>query len=267
MMTNLLQEICTQKLDHVARCRRNVTLQTLESTISTLGSPRGFTAALSARLRTGQFGLIAEMKRASPSAGVIRPDFDVHMIALAYQTGGASCLSVLTDEPYFKGRDSDLAAAAVAGLPLLRKDFILTPYQIAETRALGADCVLLIMAALDQAQASELHAAAQAYNLDIVLEVHDAKELDRALLLPSGMIGINNRNLKNLQIDLNTTRQLAQHIPADRLIVSESGLRSYADLVNLRQFGASCFLIGEHLLIQNDLVAATKKMLGQVEHR
>jgi indole-3-glycerol phosphate synthase len=264
-MTDLLQEICTRKLEHITACQRATPLAVLETHIAKLRPPRDFVGALQAKRKAGLFGLIAEMKRASPSAGSIRPDFDPATIALAYKTGGAACLSILTDQPYFKGQDADIAAAAPAGLPILRKDFMLTPYQIAETRALGGDCVLLIMAALSNAQAGELQAAAQHYGLAVLIEVHDAHECDRALLLPAepaSMIGINNRNLKNLQIDLNTTRSLAERIPKDRIIVSESGLRSHADLQNLREFGADCFLIGEHLLIQADLVAATRKMLG-----
>lgn len=261
-MTNLLQEICAVKLEHVAACQRATSLPALEARIAALPSPRDFVGALQAKRKAGQFGLIAEMKRASPSAGSIRPDFDPAAIAAAYRSGGAACLSILTDQPYFKGRDSDIAAATPTGLPILRKDFMLSPYQIAETRALGGDCVLLIMAALEDAQAAELHAAARHYNLAVLIEIHDAPELERALRLPDGMIGINNRNLKNLQINLDTTRTLAESVPDDRLIVSESGLRSHSDLQNLRHFGADCFLIGEHLLIQPDLIAATKKMLG-----
>lgn len=266
-MTDLLQEICTRKLEHIAACQRATPLAVLETHIAKLRPPRDFVGALQAKRKAGLFGLIAEMKRASPSAGSIRPDFDPATIALAYKTGGAACLSILTDQPYFKGRDADIAAAAPAGLPILRKDFMLSPYQIAETRALGGDCVLLIMAVLDDAQAAELQTAAHHYGLAVLIEVHNAHELERALLLPTNgttasMIGINNRNLKNLQIDLNTTRTLAERIPPERIIVSESGLRSHADLQNLHEFGADCFLIGEHLLIQADLVAATRKMLG-----
>ncbi len=260
-MTDLLQEICAQKLEHIASSQRTIPLHALESCIAALPPPRDFTGALQAKCTAGHFGLIAEMKRASPSAGSIRHDFDPVAIAAAYKSGGAACLSVLTDQPYFKGRDDDIAAASSAGLPILRKDFMLAPYQIAETRALGGDCVLLIMAALEDAQAAELHAAATHYNLHILIEVHDAKELTRALRLPGGMIGINNRNLKNLQINLDTTRTLAERVPKDRLIISESGLRSHSDLENLRLSGVNCFLIGEHLLIQPDLTAATRRML------
>lgn len=270
-MTDLLQEICARKLEHIAACRHAVPLHELEARIATLPPARDFVGALQSKRKAGQFGLIAEMKRASPSAGSIRPDFDPAAIAAAYKAGGAACLSILTDQPYFKGQDTDIAAAAPAGLPILRKDFMVAPYQIAETRALGADCVLLIMAVLTDTQAAELQAAAQHYGLAVLIEVHDAEELVRALRLPplnsdvdtkKCMIGINNRNLKNLQINLDTTRTLAEHIPRDRLIISESGLRSHSDLQNLRHFGADCFLIGEHLLIQKDLVTATRKMLG-----
>jgi len=262
MMSDLLQEICTRKRDYVATCQRATPLAALEEKIATLTQPRDFTAALVAKRTSGQFGLIAEMKRASPSAGTIRPAFDPAEIAAAYQAGGAACLSVLTDQPYFEGRDSDIAAAQSAGLPILRKDFMVDPYQIVEARAIGADCILLIMAALDDTLAHELHAAARHYNLAVLIETHDEAELERALRLPSGMIGINNRNLKNLKTDLTTTHRLARLVPTDRLVVSESGLRNHADLVIMAEQGVGCFLVGEHLLKQPDLTAATRAMLG-----
>ncbi|MEJ0063639.1 MAG: indole-3-glycerol phosphate synthase TrpC [Alphaproteobacteria bacterium] len=261
-MSDLLQEISTVKREHVAACKRAVPLSMVEAIIARMPPTRGFAAALTDKIKHDQFGLIAEMKRASPSAGPIRPDFDPAAIALAYKEGGAACLSVLTDRPYFQGRDEDISAASDAGLPILRKDFIIDPYQIAETRALGGDCVLLIMAALTDKHALELHDAAIHYGLDILIEVHDREELDRALPLLSGIIGINNRNLKNLEIHLGTTRALAPLVPPGRLIVSESGLRGHDDLMDMAEYGAKCFLIGEHLLKQPDLVAATRSILG-----
>ena len=262
MPHNILQEICTRKQEHIAVCKRARPLSALEAQIASLPPVRDFTGALLAKRKAGQFGLIAEMKRASPSAGVIRADFDPAAIAGAYRAGGAACLSVLTDAPYFQGRDEDIAAAGGAGLPMLRKDFMLDIYQIAEARAIGADCILLIMAALTDVQAAELYAAAIHYDLAVLIEAHDSEELDRALRLSGGMIGINNRNLKDLKTDLQITRELAGRIPAGRLAVSESGLRTHGDLVDLSRYGAGCFLIGEHLLKQQNLMAATKAILG-----
>jgi indole-3-glycerol phosphate synthase len=261
MPTDLLQKICADKRDHIASRKSQTPLAQLEAVIADLPPPRDFTGALQQKLALGEFGLIAEMKRASPSAGPLRDDYHPSLIAAAYRTGGAACLSVLTDTPYFEGCDEDLSLAATGNLPILRKDFMLDVYQIVETRALGADCILLIMAALDDAAAHELHAAACHYGLHILIETHNAAEMERALKLPSGMIGINNRNLKTLVTDLGTTAELAHMVPADRLLVSESGLRHHQDLLAMAAHGARCFLVGEHVLKQADLAQATQNLL------
>lgn len=261
-MSDLLLEICEKKRAHIAACRSTVPLATLEARIATLPPARDFVGALQAKRASGTFGLIAELKRASPSAGLIRPDFDVAQLAQAYADAGAACLSVLTDQPYFQGQDSDIAAATSAGLPILRKDFMLDVYQVAEARALGADCILLIMAALTDSAAAELYDAANHYGLAVLVETHDADEMARALRLPDGMIGINNRNLKTLQTDLATTPRLAKLVPPERLLVSESGLRHHADLCHMAEHGIGCFLVGEHLLKQPDLYAATQQLIN-----
>lgn len=260
-MNDILQEICAQKRAHIAACKQAVPFAALTARSANLPPARDFVGALHARRAADTFGLIAELKRASPSAGLIRPDFDIQRLAQAYAEGGAACLSVLTDQPYFQGQDTDIAAAASAGLPILRKDFMLDPYQVAEARVLGADCILLIMAALTDSEARELYDAATQYGLAVLVETHDADEMARALRLPGGMIGINNRNLKTLRTDLATTPALAQHVPPDRLLVSESGLRAHADLCRMAEHGVGCFLVGEHLLKQPDLKTATQRLL------
>jgi indole-3-glycerol phosphate synthase len=261
-MSNLLAEICHRKREYVAACQQAVSLTVLEQTIRTLPAPLPFAQALARQRSAGQFGLIAEMKRVSPSAGMIRPDFDPAAIALDYAKAGATCLSVLTDQPYFKGRDSDVAAAKAASLPILRKDFMVDVYQVAEARAIGADCILLIMAVLDDTEAATLHSAAKHYGLDILIETHDEAEMERALRLPSGMIGINNRNLSTLKTDLATTARLAKLVPQNRVLVSESGIRTHSDIQMMTEYGVSSFLVGEHLLKQPDLIAATQSLLG-----
>ncbi len=261
-MTDILAEICAKKREHIAEQRDVVSLAELEARIAKLPPTRGFARALQAKQDARVLGLIAEMKRASPSAGILRTNFDATQIAHDYAKAGAACLSVLTDAPYFQGLDADVAAAGTAGLPILRKDFMLDTYQVAEARAIGADCILLIMAALDDATALALHATALRYGLDVLIEVHDADEMARALRLPDGMIGINNRNLKTLKTDLNTTHALAPLAPPGRLLVSESGLRNHADLRGMMSHGVSTFLIGEYLLKQDNLVTATRAMLN-----
>jgi indole-3-glycerol phosphate synthase len=262
-MRDVLAEICAEKRAHVGRSKAAVSEAALLAGLAETPPPRPFAAALERHLAERRYGLIAEIKKASPSAGLIRDEFDPPALARAYEVGGASCLSVLTDTPYFQGCDDDLAAAKqVVRLPVLRKDFILDPYQIIESRQIGADCVLLIMAALSDASAAELTAAAAELGLDVLAEVHDAAELDRALRIGVRMVGINNRNLKTLETDLRTTETLAPEVPSDRLVVAESGIRRPEDLDRLAAVGARCFLVGEALLREPDLTAATRRLLG-----
>ncbi len=224
-MRDVLAEICTEKRAHIAHAKAVRPEAALLAGISAAPPVRPFAAALERHLAEGRYGLIAEIKKASPSAGLIREDFDPRTLALAYAGGGASCLSVLTDVPFFQGSDTDLAAAREAvRLPVLRKDFILDPYQVLESRQIGADCILLIMAALSDAEAGELAAAAAELGLDVLAEIHDGAELDRALRLPVRLIGINNRNLKTLETDLRTAETLAPKVPSDRIVVAESGI-------------------------------------------
>jgi indole-3-glycerol phosphate synthase len=265
-MSDVLVEICQEKLLHIAECRRQRPMSEVAAAAAARNRndpPRGFAAALQRKAMTGAYALIAEIKKASPSKGLIRADFDPPSLANAYQQGGATCLSVLTDKPYFQGDDSYLEAARGAvALPILRKDFMLDPYQVVEARAIGADCILLIMAALSDGQAAELEAAAFELGMDVLVEVHDAVETDRALRLKSPLLGVNNRNLKTLAIDLAITEQLAKMVPADRILVAESGLYSTADLDRMAKVGARAFLVGESLMRQTDVTAATRTLLG-----
>jgi indole-3-glycerol phosphate synthase len=261
-VSNVLARICADKRDLVAARQRAVPLAELEARAQAADPPRGFHRALAERAASGRYGLICEIKKASPSKGLIRDDFDPSALARAYEAGGAACLSVLTDTPYFQGADEDLIAArAAVELPVLRKDFMLDPYQIVESRALGADCVLLIMAALGDNQAAELEDAADRLGMDALIEVHDGAELERGLALRSPLIGVNNRNLKTLAADLATTEALAPRIPAERLLIAESGLSNARALERLHGAGAAAFLIGESLMRQADVAAATAALL------
>lgn len=226
-------------------------------------APRGFKAALDARAAAGGYGLIAEIKKASPSKGLIRADFDPPAHARAYQAGRAACLSVLTDADYFQGHEDYLIAArAACDLPVIRKDFMIDPWQVEEARAIGADAILIIVAALDDAQMAEIEAAAFEQCMDVLVEVHDAQELDRALKLKSRLIGVNNRNLKTFEVDVQKTYELVARAPKDCTFVAESGLTSRADLDAMAEHDIRCFLIGESLMRQPDIEAATRAMVG-----
>lgn len=256
-MSSILDRIKAYKIDEVAA--RKAARPSVEADVT---APRGFAAALRAAQATG-YGLIAEIKKASPSRGLIRADFDPPALARAYQAGGATCLSVLTDTPSFQGDDSYLVAArAAVPLPCLRKDFLVDPWQVAESRALGADCILIILAMIDDGLAAELEAAAMDLGMDALIEVHDEAELDRALRLKSPLIGINNRNLKTFELTLDTTRRLAPRAPQGRMIVCESGLFTPADLAEMAEVGARSFLIGESLMRQEDVAGATQALLA-----
>lgn len=262
-MSDILARICADKRKVVAARKAATPFDLLEARARAADAPRGFHRALTEAKAAGRYGLICELKKASPSRGLIRPDFDPAELARAYAEGGAACLSILTDEAYFQGADEHLQAARGAvALPCLRKDFMLDPYQIVESRAIGADCVLLIMAALEDGEAAELEAAAVEWGMDVLIEVHDLEELQRALRLKSPLVGINNRNLKTLEIDLATTEHLARHVGPERLLVAESGLHTPADLARMSRAGASTFLIGESLMRQDDLRAAVAALLA-----
>lgn len=258
-----LTRICADKRGHVeARKTRRPLSQVVEDA-ERAPPPRGFARALATASSGDGYGLIAEIKRASPSRGLIRQDFDPTALARAYRRGGATCLSVLTDTPYFQGADDHLAAArAAVDLPVLRKDFIIDPYQVVESRAIGADCILLIMAALDDGLARELEWLAQCHGLDVLIEVHDEAELERALKLSSPLIGINNRDLKTLATDIATTGRLAKLVPKERTVVSESGLKTPDNLAAMAAHGVRCFLIGEALMLADDVAEATAHLLG-----
>ena len=259
-----LAQICAETLIEVERRRIQTPMSTLAGRLDRKHPTRGFGSKLKHSVVNGSYGLIAEIKRASPSAGVIRPDFDPAALAIAYASAGATCLSVLTDEPYFQGSPEHLKQArAAVDLPALRKDFMLDPWQIYESRLMGADCILLIMAALTDDQAIELEGLARDLDLDVLVEVHDRAELERALGLQTPLIGINNRNLKTLRTDIETTVELAPHVSPGRILVTESGIRGHADLKRLAAVGAHCLLVGESLLRQPGLEAATRALLGR----
>jgi len=263
-VTSILAEICAARRMAVARRKAEVPLAELQQRLPDAPA-RGFERALRSRLAQGELALIEELKKASPSRGLIRDPFDPASLARAYAEGGAACLSVLTEERYFQGADRYLEAArAAVALPCLRKDFMLEPYQVFEARAIGADCILLIMAALDDREAALLLGIATELGMDTLVEVHDEAELQRALRLEARLIGINNRNLKTLKVDLATTEHLAPLVPADRLLVAESGLNEHRDLERLAAVGARCFLVGESLMRQADVRGATAALLGRV---
>jgi indole-3-glycerol phosphate synthase len=261
---DVLARICANTRAEVAARKASTSTEALRARISQKAdTPRGFGRALKEATIRGRYGLIAEIKKASPSGGLIRADFDPVAIAKAYAEGGATCLSVLTEEQSFQGHADHLKAArAAVDLPVLRKDFMLDPWQVYESRAMGADCILLIMAALSDNQARELEALARGLDMDVLVEVHDRRELERALGLETSLIGINNRDLKTLKTDLATTEELAPLVPPDRFLVAESGIRNTDDLRRLAAVGPQCYLVGESLMRQDNVTEAVRELLG-----
>ena len=261
-MANKLDEICSTKRVEVANRKMLQSIGDLDRLAASQTAPRGFRAALDVKAAEG-FGLIAEIKKASPSKGLIRPDFRPAEHAATYEAGGAACLSALTDAPYFQGHEDYLVAArAACSLPVLRKDFMVDPWQVAEARAIGADAILIIVAALNDSEMQEIEAAAIERGMDVLVETHDAAELDRALRLQSRLIGVNNRNLKDFTVDFARTYELIDRAPKDCTFVAESGLSSHADLAAMASHGVRCFLVGESLMRAADVEQATRELLG-----
>lgn len=260
---DILQRICSDKLLYVERQKKNMPEKFLEKKAGNMPPTRGFSKALTKKIKNKEFALIAEIKKASPSRGVIRENFDPVDLAKQYRDGGATCLSVLTDEPYFRGKNEYLTSVSEAVyLPVLRKDFILDVYQVTESRSIGADCILLIMAVLNDQQAAEMEAKAISWEMDVLVEIHDEKELKRAMKLKSKLIGINNRNLKTLEVDLSVTEKIAPKIPDDYIIICESGIYTHEDLTKISEKGVYSFLVGESLMSKENVRQATISLLA-----